>query len=226
MTNPECWVCNETIQPGDSRKAGAHPASQNARIKHHPQDRTPPTGYISSLEPMDKFELSINGGDWITASVEGVGLCGRAYMVCGLTRREYDERPYPTVPFEYTDQFEILVPWTGDGWGTPTIHERENIWQTEQQIFGEDTQELVDVAYHERGTVEIRPTDLTDSQIAWDFWKERPTHPKDLHERYYVEGQTVTEMAEAFDVSGWTVRNWMDKAGIPRNGGTNNGQPV
>lgn len=226
MNNPECWVCNHEIQPGDSRKAEPHPATQETRIKHDTQGKEAPEGYISSLEPMDKFELSINGGDWVTASVEGVGVCGRAYMVYGLTRREYHERPYPEVPFGYTDQFEILVPWTPDGWGQAKIHERENIWQTTDSIFGTADHEIVDIQYHDRGNVAVRPTDLTDSQIQWDFWADRPTHPQDLHERYLVDGQTVQEMADEFGVSGWTVRQWMDKAGIPRNGGNTNGQPV
>lgn len=217
MTNPECWVCNQEIEPGDSRTAEPHPATQDTRIKHDPQGREPPEMYLSTLDGVDVFEVSFNGGDYHVAGVEGCGLCAKGYTLLAMIRHDCHEIGHEK-PLEYSSTFLLFVPWTDDGYGETVAYEYEYLWDDE-------THEPAGDKLHKVGTATVRPTDITDSQIQWDFWEDRPTHPKDLHERYYVENQTVTEMAEAFDVSGWTVRNWMDRVGIPRNGG-NNGQTV
>lgn len=167
---------------------------------------------LGRLEPGDIFELSFDGGEtWHYASVEGYGMLGHEFTMRCVLRDEYQERYQPN-PFEYTDQFDIVTTPQGNGWAEPEAYEVEPDWPAMEEGPG-DTFEY---DLHLIGPVVFRPTDLTEGPYDWDFWNNRPTDPVDLYERYVVDGRSTVSLADEFEVSDWTIRDWMDRAGIER----------
>jgi len=222
--NPTCYVCDEPIIPGERRKTTTE--QNESRVRHWScgEIEPPQQSFIGNLEPENVFEISFDAGEsWIPASVEGTIIEGQEYIVRAMLRSDLMERgrDWRKLPFEYTDVFEMVTTPDGNGWSEIEAFEIEYDWEN----AGPPSLPLPEES-HPIGTVTIRPTDLTDSQVEWDFWNERDTHPKDLYQRYVEGGQTVQEIAADLGVSGRTVRNWMDRAGIPRNGGNQNGQSV
>lgn len=209
-----CFVCEQEIEPGESREATTDTAGR--AVTRHSDcgvvENRPP-GLLSILEPTDAFQITFDGGEtWHYATVEGYGMVGGEFVMrCVLQNVRYAEG-HIADPFLYTDQFDIITAPERDGWADPVAHEIEPDDEKMEESDGNDFYHI----HHEMGPVELRPTDLTDGPYDWEFWNERPTDPVDLYERYVVEVQTTVEIAEALGVSDWTVRKWMDRAGIER----------
>jgi len=211
--NPTCFVCGDAVCPGERRVATVRNGAAGTRHWACGEIRQSPRGLLGGLEAGDYFEVSFDGGDWIYASVEGCGLIGREYVVRAILWPElYSGADEPDVPFQFTDQFDIVTTPEENSWTAPEAFEIEPDWPAMEDGPGDNF--IYD--QHHIGTVEVRPVDLTRSQYDWDFWTQRPTDPIDLHVLYVEKERTIAEIADHYDMSGWTIRDWLDRAGIER----------
>jgi len=211
-----CFVCGETIKPGERRKATSRPSGESG-TRHWSCGAitSTPAGVLGQLEGGDVFEISFNGEDWHYASVEGAGVFDHEYVVRAVLQDVLYAEESKDSPLQYTDQFDIVTTPNRNSWGEPVAFEVEPDWPAMEEGPGRS----FEYNHHKISEVEIRPTDVTAAQYDWEFWNNRPTDPVDLYERYMTGEQTTTEIAEDLGVSGWTVRNWMDRVGIERRAG-------
>jgi len=205
----DCFVCEQSVTTGERRDSVRRGASSYVR---HTPDNDPPEPADTLFTSAGWFEMSMDGGEtWMLASVEGVNHCKHQYRVAAVDNSVYlEDRPYQ--PWEYTDQFHIVSYHTDDGWSDLRVLEEEQDWEEQE----DGSVEWDDPEYHDRGTARFRPTDYTQAGYDWGTWRERGTDPKELWVRYWVHDLSVPDLADEYDVSGWTIRNWMDKVGIER----------
>lgn len=137
--NPNCYVCGKRIQPGEGRKAETTDRTQLRRVKHWSSTRPDhlPRETFSELETEDVFRVRFvdldAGGrgeeEWQYASVEGVGMCDREFVVSAILRNELarvrgTERPESPLG---SDMFELVaeVREDGQGWREAVAYELE-----------------------------------------------------------------------------------------------------
>jgi len=218
VNNPKCYVCSEEIQPGQARDPVVR--GPKSYTRHSPSE-TPPT-IFSQLSAGEKFQMYVDQEEkWVEASVEGINHCDNLWFA--RVTENYEALPHPfSTPAKYTGDYEIRCSRTSGDWGQMRLVELEYNWR--EKTNGEI--KWYDPERHDRGEVMVRPTDLTNSQINWEFWTSRPTDPKQLWNEYWIAGKSVTELAEEYEVSGWTIRSWMDKVGIRRRSSSDAKDPV
>lgn len=217
MTNkPDCYVCGDEIEPGKARDPVIR--GRKSYTRHTPSEA--PDTILAQLSGADKFQMYVDDR-WVEASVEVINHCERVWVA--KVTENYDGMPVSfSTPSKYSGDYEIRCGRSGGDWGEIRLVELEHKWEENEDGEGE----WYDPKKHDRGKVVVRPTDLTNSQIDWKFWSSRPTEPKQLWNEYWIAGKSVPEIAEEYGVSGWTVRNWMDKVGIRRRSSSEADDPL
>lgn len=211
-SNPICHVCDEAILPGERRVPGVSRTGQS-RVRHWACGslRGRPSGILGRVEPDDLFKVCFNGSTWHYASVEGWTTEGTEYVVRGILR-DSEFGVETQSPLQFSSQIDIVTTPHGNSWSDPIAFEVDPDWPAMNAGPGRS----FSYDRHAIGPVQLRPVCGSQPPAIDSFWESRPTTPAHLFQRYVVERATTMELAQEFDVSGWTVRNWMDRANITR----------